>query len=30
MSDAAGVHHGASEPRSDGAAIPEMPRVFAK
>ncbi|HEX4998750.1 MAG TPA: gamma-glutamyltransferase [Terriglobia bacterium] len=28
MSDAAGVHHGASEPRSDGAAIPEMPPVF--
>jgi gamma-glutamyltranspeptidase/glutathione hydrolase len=29
MSDPAGVHHGASEPRSDGAAIPEMPRLFA-
>jgi gamma-glutamyltranspeptidase / glutathione hydrolase len=28
MSDAAGVHHGASEPRHDGAAIPEMPPVF--
>jgi gamma-glutamyltranspeptidase/glutathione hydrolase len=28
MSDPAGVHHGASEPRSDGAAIPEMPPVF--
>jgi gamma-glutamyltranspeptidase/glutathione hydrolase len=28
MSDPAGVHHGASEPRHDGAAIPEMPPVF--
>src|SRR6185295_4328780 len=28
MSDAAGVHHGASEPRHDGAAIPQMPPVF--
>jgi gamma-glutamyltranspeptidase/glutathione hydrolase len=28
MSDRAGVHHGASEPRHDGAAIPEMPPVF--
>jgi gamma-glutamyltranspeptidase/glutathione hydrolase len=28
MSDTAGVHHGASEPRHDGAAIPEMPPVF--
>lgn len=28
MSDAAGVHFGASEPRHDGAAIPEMPPVF--
>ena len=25
MSDSAGVHFGASEPRHDGAAIPEMP-----
>ena len=29
MSDAAGVHFGASEPRHDGAAIPEAPPVFA-
>ena len=28
MSDAAGTHYGASEPRHDGAAIPEMPPVF--
>jgi gamma-glutamyltranspeptidase / glutathione hydrolase len=28
MSDTAGIHHGASEPRHDGAAIPEMPPVF--
>jgi gamma-glutamyltranspeptidase/glutathione hydrolase len=28
MRDPAGVNHGASEPRSDGAAIPEMPPVF--
>ena len=28
MSDPAGVHYGASEPRHDGAAIPEMPPVF--
>jgi gamma-glutamyltranspeptidase / glutathione hydrolase len=28
MSDAAGVHFGASEPRHDGAAIPEAPNVF--
>ena len=28
MSDAAGVHFGASEPRHDGAAIPEAPPVF--
>ncbi len=28
MSDTAGVHYGASEPRHDGAAIPEMPPVF--
>jgi gamma-glutamyltranspeptidase/glutathione hydrolase len=28
MSDRAGTHHGASEPRHDGAAIPEMPPVF--
>ena len=28
MSDASGIHHGASEPRHDGAAIPEMPPVF--
>jgi gamma-glutamyltranspeptidase/glutathione hydrolase len=28
MSDPAGVHHGASEPRHDGAAIPQMPPVF--
>jgi gamma-glutamyltranspeptidase/glutathione hydrolase len=29
MSDGAGVHFGASEPRHDGAAIPEAPPVFA-
>jgi gamma-glutamyltranspeptidase/glutathione hydrolase len=29
MSDESGVHFGASEPRHDGAAIPEAPRVFA-
>ena len=28
MSDGAGVHYGASEPRHDGAAIPEAPPVF--
>ena len=28
MSDPSGVHHGASEPRHDGAAIPQMPDVF--
>jgi gamma-glutamyltranspeptidase/glutathione hydrolase len=28
MSDGAGVHFGASEPRHDGAAIPEAPPVF--
>jgi gamma-glutamyltranspeptidase/glutathione hydrolase len=28
MSDGTGVHYGASEPRHDGAAIPEAPRVF--
>jgi gamma-glutamyltranspeptidase/glutathione hydrolase len=28
MSDGSGVHFGASEPRHDGAAIPEAPRVF--
>jgi gamma-glutamyltranspeptidase/glutathione hydrolase len=28
MSDPSGVHHGASEPRHDGAAIPQMPAVF--
>src|SRR5258708_37199448 len=27
MSDGAGVHYGASEPRHDGAAIPEAPKV---
>ena len=30
MSDGTGVHFGASEPRHDGAAIPEAPPVFAK
>jgi gamma-glutamyltranspeptidase/glutathione hydrolase len=30
MSDGSGVHFGASEPRHDGAAIPEAPPVFAK
>jgi gamma-glutamyltranspeptidase/glutathione hydrolase len=30
MSDGAGVHFGASEPRHDGAAIPEAPAVFSK
>jgi gamma-glutamyltranspeptidase/glutathione hydrolase len=28
MSDAKGVHYGASEPRHDGAAIPEAPAIF--
>jgi gamma-glutamyltranspeptidase/glutathione hydrolase len=28
MSNGAGVHFGASEPRHDGAAIPEAPPVF--
>ena len=28
MSDGSGVHFGASEPRHDGAAIPEAPGVF--
>jgi hypothetical protein len=28
MSDGNGVHFGASEPRHDGAAIPEAPPVF--
>jgi gamma-glutamyltranspeptidase/glutathione hydrolase len=28
MSDGTGVHYGASEPRHDGAAIPEAPLVF--
>ena len=28
MSDGSGVHFGASEPRHDGAAIPESPRIF--
>jgi gamma-glutamyltranspeptidase/glutathione hydrolase len=28
MSDGAGVHFGGSEPRHDGAAIPEAPPVF--
>ncbi len=28
MSDGSGVHFGASEPRHDGAAIPQMPPVF--
>jgi gamma-glutamyltranspeptidase/glutathione hydrolase len=30
MSNAEGVHFGASEPRHDGEAIPEAPRVFPK
>jgi gamma-glutamyltranspeptidase/glutathione hydrolase len=30
MSDGAGVHLGASEPRHDGAAIPEAPPVFSR
>jgi gamma-glutamyltranspeptidase/glutathione hydrolase len=30
MSDGQGVHYGASEPRHDGAAIPEAPPVFAE
>jgi gamma-glutamyltranspeptidase/glutathione hydrolase len=29
MSDGSGVHYGASEPRHDGAAIPEAPSIFA-
>ena len=28
MSDGSGVHFGASEPRHDGAAIPEAPAIF--
>ena len=28
MSDGTGVHYGGSEPRHDGAAIPEAPKVF--
>ncbi len=28
MSDRAGVHHGGTDPRNDGASIPEMPPVF--
>jgi len=28
MSDPAGIHYGASEPRHDGAAIPQFPSVF--
>jgi len=28
MSDGTGVHYGGSEPRHDGAAIPEAPPVF--
>jgi len=28
MSDGTGVHYGASEPRHDGAAVPEAPQVF--
>jgi gamma-glutamyltranspeptidase/glutathione hydrolase len=30
MSDGSGVHFGASEPRHDGAAIPEAPAVFSR
>ena len=30
MSDGAGVHFGASEPRHDGAAIPEAPPIFGR
>jgi hypothetical protein len=30
MSDGTGVHFGASEPRHDGAAIPEAPPIFPK
>ncbi len=30
MSDGAGVHFGASEPRHDGAAIPEAPPIFTR
>ena len=30
MSDGAGVHFGASEPRHDGAAIPEAPLIFGR
>ena len=30
MSDGTGVHFGASEPRHDGAAIPEAPPIFAR
>ena len=29
MSDPAGVHYGASEPRHDGAAVPQFPALFA-
>jgi hypothetical protein len=28
MSDHSGVHYGASEPRHDGAAIPQFPALF--
>src|SRR5262245_27548424 len=30
MSDTAGIHYGASEPRHDGAAIPQFPSVFSQ
>lgn len=30
MSNTEGAHFGASEPRHDGAAIPEAPPVFSK
>jgi gamma-glutamyltranspeptidase/glutathione hydrolase len=30
LSDGAGVHFGASEPRHDGAAIPEAPALFSR
>ena len=29
MSEPSGVHYGASEPRHDGAAIPQVPSFFA-
>jgi hypothetical protein len=30
MTDGTGTHYGASEPRHDGAAIPQMPPLFGR